>query len=120
MRRVAAEPAGGGPDPRFTFANERTFLPWNRTASALIAGGGRWRSSSTRARARLAAGDRAAPLVLLGAALPLTSHGRWQANQRALRLGEPLPNSRAAARPRPGWRWSGIVAAVVVAIELIG
>ena len=30
---------GTDPDPRFTFANERTFLAWNRTALALIAGG---------------------------------------------------------------------------------
>src|SRR4051812_7434269 len=27
------------PDPRFTMANERTFLAWNRTALAFIAGG---------------------------------------------------------------------------------
>ena len=32
---------GGGtePDARFTFANERTFLAWIRTALALLAGG---------------------------------------------------------------------------------
>ena len=30
---------GEDPDPRFTFANERTFLAWNRTALALIGGG---------------------------------------------------------------------------------
>ncbi|HET9720820.1 MAG TPA: DUF202 domain-containing protein [Solirubrobacteraceae bacterium] len=30
---------GEDPDPRFTFANERTFLAWNRTALALIAAG---------------------------------------------------------------------------------
>ncbi|HSD79844.1 MAG TPA: DUF202 domain-containing protein, partial [Solirubrobacteraceae bacterium] len=33
------EDVGEHPDPRFTFANERTFLAWNRTALALIAGG---------------------------------------------------------------------------------
>lgn len=30
---------GAEPDPRFSFANERTFLAWNRTALALIAAG---------------------------------------------------------------------------------
>jgi putative membrane protein len=30
---------GSEPDPRFTLANERTFLAWIRTALALPAGG---------------------------------------------------------------------------------
>ncbi|MCY1272436.1 hypothetical protein D9M68_144620 [compost metagenome] len=30
---------GSEPDPRFTLANERTFLAWIRTALALLAGG---------------------------------------------------------------------------------
>ncbi|HBH59897.1 MAG TPA: hypothetical protein DDY41_17580, partial [Arthrobacter bacterium] len=32
-------PGGTEPDPRFTLANERTFLAWIRTALALLAGG---------------------------------------------------------------------------------
>ncbi len=32
-------PEGSEPDPRFTLANERTFLAWVRTALALLAGG---------------------------------------------------------------------------------
>lgn len=31
-------PGGIEPDPRFTLANERTFLAWIRTSFALIAG----------------------------------------------------------------------------------
>ena len=30
---------GTEPDPRFTFANERTFLAWSRTALALVVAG---------------------------------------------------------------------------------
>ena len=32
-------PDGEEPDPRFTLANERTFLAWMRTALAFVAGG---------------------------------------------------------------------------------
>ena len=31
--------AGDEPDPRFTLANERTYLAWIRTSLALLAGG---------------------------------------------------------------------------------
>ncbi|HST72734.1 MULTISPECIES: YidH family protein [Kocuria] len=39
--RLAQRVLGGGqePDPRFTLANERTFLAWIRTALAFLAGG---------------------------------------------------------------------------------
>ena len=33
------EDVGEEPDPRFSYANERTFLAWNRTALALISVG---------------------------------------------------------------------------------
>jgi len=41
VRNAPAESSQPGtePDARFTFANERTFLAWNRTALALIAAG---------------------------------------------------------------------------------
>lgn len=32
-------PEGEEPDPRFTLANERTFLAWIRTSLAFLAGG---------------------------------------------------------------------------------
>lgn len=80
---------GDDPDPRFTFANERTFLAWNRTALALIAAG--------LAAAQLLKfhpqGLRliiALPLIGLGAITALTSYRHWQTNERALRLRLPL------------------------------
>ncbi len=36
---VARDTGGSEPDPRFTFANERTFLAWSRTALALVVAG---------------------------------------------------------------------------------
>jgi putative membrane protein len=81
---------GEDPDPRFTFANERTFLAWNRTALALIGGGlaaGQLLDFDSEAVRLLVA----LPPVLLGGVLSVTSYRRWEANERAMRLGEPLP-----------------------------
>jgi putative membrane protein len=89
----ALEPRRGrAPDPRFTFANERTFLAWNRTALALIGGGlAVEQFLHTGRTARLAL---AIPLILLGAVLAATSYSRWRANEDAMWHGDPLPPSR--------------------------
>ncbi|HEY0486843.1 MAG TPA: DUF202 domain-containing protein [Mycobacteriales bacterium] len=82
------------PDARFTFANERTFLAWNRTALALVVAGLAiaqvlppfpgvpW--------GRLAL---AVPLIALAGVVSVTSYVEWRRHQRALRRGEPLPPS---------------------------
>lgn len=81
---------GEEPDPRFTFANERTFLAWHRTALALIGAG--LAVSQLLPEFDLPGGALLGlPLILLGGLLAFTSYGRWAANQRALRLGLPLP-----------------------------
>jgi inner membrane protein YidH len=81
---------GEDPDPRFTFANERTFLAWNRTALALIGAGlaaGQLLDFDTEL-VRLVV---ALPPIVLGGVLAITSYRRWEANERAMRLREPLP-----------------------------
>ena len=108
MREPPLHDVGTDPDPRVTFANERTFLAWNRTALALIGGGlaaGQLLEFNTRA-VRLIVG--LVP-ILLGAVLAARSYQRWEANERALRLGQPLP----AGTP-PRW-----LAAAVVLIALV-
>lgn len=83
---------GDEPDPRFTLANERTFLAWTRTALALLATGlaiAEFLDSQPRA-VRLAIG---VPLMLLAAAAAARSFGRWEAIEHALRLRRPLPYS---------------------------
>jgi putative membrane protein len=80
------------PDPRFTLANERTFLAWNRTALALIGGGlAVEQFLDTGSTARLAL---AIPLILLGALIAATSYSRWRANEAAMAQGEALQPSR--------------------------
>jgi putative membrane protein len=50
---ASTEPQGSAddgtePDPRFTFANERTFLAWSRTALALVVSPGAGAYSACR------------------------------------------------------------------------
>jgi putative membrane protein len=83
------------PDPRFTLANERTLLAWNRTSLALIGGGlavGQLIDFSSVA-GRLVA---SVTPVALGAVLAIVSLQRWLAVQRALRAGAPLPMPQIA------------------------
>lgn len=89
-RQPPLDEIGEDPDPRFTMANERTFLAFVRTALALLAAGlavGELLSSRPEAQ-RLALG---VPLVVLAAVVSLTSFGRWERTERALRLGQALP-----------------------------
>ena len=88
-RERRLEQTGSEPDPRFMFANERTFLAWNRTALALIAAG---LAAAQFLKFNLH-GLRliiAVPLIVLGAVLALASFLHWEDTERAMRLRQPL------------------------------
>jgi putative membrane protein len=106
---------GTEPDPRFTYANERTFLAWNRTALALIAAG--LAVVSLLPEFELSYGRRliGVPLIGLGAFLAFTSFRRWEDNQRAMRLGQPLPPSHLPRVLAAGVALAALLAAVVAA-----
>src|SRR4051794_29666123 len=89
--RAEARDVGEEPDVRFTLANERTYLAWIRTSLALI-GGGLAAGQLLEFQSGVARLAVALPPIVLGAVLALTSYRRWEDNQRALRLGEPLPS----------------------------
>jgi putative membrane protein len=84
------EEVGRPPDPRFTLANERTFLAWIRTTLALLAAGLAVVEflHSQRSGVRLAIG---VPLMVLGAVVSARAYARWETVERALRLGQPIP-----------------------------
>jgi putative membrane protein len=90
MGRQELREVGTDPDPRMTLANERTFLAWNRTALALV-GGGLAAGQLLDFESELIRLAVALPPIVLGGALALGSYARWEANERALRLREPLP-----------------------------
>jgi putative membrane protein len=104
---------GTDPDVRFSYANERTFLAWNRTALALVAGG--LAVVSLLPEFELAYGRRliGVPLIALGAYLAFTSYRRWEANERAMRRGEPLPPSNLPVVLTAGIAIAAAIAAIV-------
>jgi putative membrane protein len=82
---------GTEPDPRFSLANERTFLAWVRTAMALMAGGIALHSLNVLQTAWLKTSV-AVALLALGAGCTAAAYVRWRHVERAMRLREPLPH----------------------------
>lgn len=84
--------AGKEPDPRFSLANERTFLAWIRTAMALIAGAVAVHAVSLPVDHWV---QFSASIVLLagGAALPPIAWWVRCLTERAMRLGCSLPST---------------------------
>ena len=105
--------ADSEPDVRFTFANERTFLAWNRTALALIATGVAATQLLPKFDVEFGRRLLGLPLIALGAVLAVTSYRYWQQNQEALRQGEPLPKS-----PMPLVLSIGIGVVAIIAVIL--
>jgi putative membrane protein len=105
------------PDVRFTYANERTFLAWNRTALALIATG--VAATQLLPKLQLDWGRRllGLPLIALGALVAAESLRQWHANQRAMRRGDPLPRSRMPVILTIG---IVVVGAIAVALAAVG
>lgn len=100
---------GSEPDPRYSLANERTFLAWIGASLALLAAGV---ALDVLAQGMLPELRLAASLVLVvsGVAAPVQAWFGWVAAERAMRLRRPLPAPVFAAP---------IAIAVVVAGALI-
>jgi putative membrane protein len=102
------------PDYRFTFANERTFLSWQRTALGLLAAAVALvqlvpELAVPGARRLLAVG--LAVLATLTSGMGLL---RWQQADRAIRSGDPLPR-----HPSPAYLAVGLSLVGLIALALI-
>jgi putative membrane protein len=109
--------SGSEPDVRFTFANERTFLAWNRTALALIATGVAATQLLPKFDVEFGRRLLGLPLIALGAVLAITSYRFWQRNERALRRREPLPRSPMPLVLSIGIGLIAIIAVILGAFE---
>lgn len=96
--------SGDEPDPRFSLANERTFLAWMRTSIGVLAG-----AVALHTLDLPADDDLRTPVLLLILALAagsaVTAIVRWARVERAMRLRQPLPAS-----------YSGVVLTVAIVL----
>src|SRR6202011_5099581 len=93
-REPASAEAGSEPDPRFTFANERTFLAWSRTALALVVAGlGVVQLLPPFPGVPWGRHVLGVPLIVFGAVVAVTAYREWITSQRAMRHEQPLPRS---------------------------
>lgn len=84
-------PGGTEPDPRFTLANERTFLAWIRTSLAFLAGGLALEAFALEAFPEPLRKVLAILLALTGMLLSAGAAVRWVAIESSMRHGRPLP-----------------------------
>ncbi|WP_084298824.1 YidH family protein [Mycobacterium genavense] len=107
---------GGGdePDYRFTLANERTFLAWQRTALGLLAAA----VALVQLVPELAMpGSRrvfGVGLAILAMSTSAIGMLRWRQSDEAMRRGGPLPR-----HPSPAYLAVGLSLVAVIAIGLV-
>lgn len=108
-------PGGTEPDPRFTLANERTFLAWIRTSLALLAGGIAIEAFTSDLFLEPLRKGLAVLLLLFGTLLSAGASLRWIHVEHSMRHKIPLPLPLIV----PLLAFAGATAAVVLLIFIL-
>jgi putative membrane protein len=112
MDASTSDDGSGAPEPdvQLSFANERTFLAWERTALALITAG--LAITQLLPAFDFPGGRRliGLPLIALGIVIALVAYWEWHTNQEAMRHDRPIPRTYLPL----------IVAIVVAVVAAIG
>jgi len=105
---------GAEPDPRFSLANERTFLAWVRTSLAMLAAG----VALIALDVGVSAGFRVASasvFVVLGVLCAVQAWIGWYRTERSLRESRPLPGAALA----PALTIGVVLAVVLLVLGLL-
>jgi len=105
---------GEDPDPRFSFANERTFLAWVRTALALVAGGIGLEAFAPPLAVPGLRQMLAGLLVIAGIVTSALAFRRWLRSEEAMREGRSLPAPTMAP-----WLSYGVAAVALAVFVLV-
>ena len=108
---------GVDPDPRFSLANERTFLAWIRTALGMIALGVGIATFVSNEQAHRVSLILAGALVILGGVVSIGAWLRWLRVERAMRLQHGLPPSRLA--PFIAFGIGAIAAIAIITVVIV-
>lgn len=84
-------PDGEEPDPRFTLANERTFLAWTRTSLAFLAAGVALEAFDIERLNPHLQSWIAVAMLIVGILIAAGAALRWLNVERAMRRGKALP-----------------------------
>ncbi|MBB1052832.1 DUF202 domain-containing protein [Dietzia sp. B44] len=87
---------GEEPDPRFTLANERTFLAWIRTSLGLMAGAVAMEAFAGDEIPEFIRTPLACVLLVMAALLATVSFRRWLRIEASMRHNDPLPVPQAS------------------------
>lgn len=109
---------GDEPDPRWTLANERTLLAYERTALGLLVSGFAMAGSRAVADVPLWFSAMGLPLIVLSAAVALEGRRRFVRTQRAMRTGQPLDAPAVAAFLPLGIATVAAIAVVAALVQL--
>ena len=82
---------GEEPDPRFSLANERTFLAWNRTALAILVGAIAFITLNNGFFEKKTADTIFLALIMMSILMSFSAILRWFRVEYALRMKKPLP-----------------------------
>ncbi len=117
--RAARWLLGGGqePDPRFTLANERTFLAWIRTSLAFLAGGIAVEAFTAEVFDEPVRTFIAVVLLALSMFVSAGAAFRWLGVERSMRHRAPLPLPLIAPLLAVG---GAVAAGVLVVVVLQG